>query len=599
MIEKNILAINKRYSNFKFVEIDKQVAEIVSAKSGEPTIVYKGKYLHSKFDPVKEGYKISNEINRSDLIVAAGFGLGYHIEAAIELYPQSKIVIFEPDYNLFIDGLKARDFTEIILNKNVFLIIGNSPQEIKAFLQPLKIKKVEYLQLANRVSLDIEFFNELQTIIRLYKERININRNTLIKFGKLWVKNQSKNLPYIGYKSDISAIFSKFNGIPGIIVSAGPSMEIIMPYLKEIQERFLILAVDTALQSLLDEGIEPDFVMSIDSQYWNARHLEGVKTDKTILIADSSIQQSAIREFKNRVYFTHSTFPLGKYFEKHRPQFANIASGGSVSTNIWDFALKLGLSEIYFIGQDLGYPGYVTHYKKSYFEKNMLITSTKTNTLETQSFKYIYNGYPTKVLSNNGDYIISDKRMGVYIDWFKEKLKLNNIKNCYNLSPFGCKIDGMEYKPLNEILNKAIKREEINEKLSILYRENDTEYLPSIQKAAESFSIELKQLVTMGNKASKLCKQIYDKYMQGEDIRILLSKLSQLDNNIINYSHSQTLSFIIEPFINEISDKLSASPIEALQISCELYNKIVTTGNLHLKYIDHSIEKIEKKLKES
>ncbi len=328
----------------------------------------------------------------------------------------------------------------------------------------------------------------------------------------------------MGYKGDISRVFNKFNNIPGIIISAGPSMELIIPHLKKIRDSFVILTVDTAIKSLIDEGIEPDFVMSIDSQYWNARHLEGLKTEKTLLIADSSIQPSALRSFEDRVYFTRSTFPLGQYFEEQREPFPKIASGGSVSTNIWDFALKLGLKEIYFIGQDLGFPGGITHYKNSYFEKNMLINSMKLNPLENQSFHYIYDGYPTSVISNSNKTIISDKRMAIYIDWFEEKLKLNNITNCYNLSPNGCKIDGMPYKDVESILNYTACRDSINLILSNLKTRENHYYLQSILNAAMEFKDKLSEVISLGDDAIKLCELIELDYKSRNNIQDNLIK---------------------------------------------------------------------------
>ncbi len=598
MIENNIQNLIKRLPYLLDYKVkENSLLEIVPSKKGEPTAIYNKLYLHSKYDPVKEAVKIANEIEKSNLIVIGGFGLGYHVEEIVKKHPDSTVVVFEPNMDLFMEAMKLRDFSFLISSKNVFFLISQHIQTIKDFLIPRSIKKAIYIPLHNRVKNNEELFLGIDEILRLYQERIRINRNTLLKFGKLWVKNQSKNLPLMGYKADITHIFGKFHDIPGIIVSAGPSMELIIPHLKKIQDRFVILAVDTALKSLLEEGIEPDFVMSIDSQYWNARHLEGIKTDKTILIADSSIQPSALRFFEDRIYFTKSTFPLGQYFEKMRSPFPKIASGGSVSTNIWDFAQKLGLSEIFFIGQDLGYPGNITHYKNSYFEKNMLTSSNRIKTLETQSFSYIYNGYPTTVLSNHGEQILSDKRMGIYIDWFKEKIALNPIKNSFNLSPNGCKIEGLEYRPINSLLNYPKNRIQITNIISVIKKRDNSYFLPEILKAAIHFKENLELVVELGEKAFNLCVLIEEKFHKSLDINSQLKELTIIDNKIVSYNHSQTLSFIIEPFISQITESEQGTALEGLQLSRRLYNKIVTTGHLHIKYLNQSIYEISKKHK--
>ncbi|WP_187759725.1 motility associated factor glycosyltransferase family protein [Thiospirochaeta perfilievii] len=572
--------------------------EIVETKSKDLTCRYNGLYIHSKYSPQNEAKKLAKEVQKSNLIILGGFGLGYLAQEISEIHKDAIIIIYEPNMNLFMEALKVRDFSILFNNNRVKVLVGQTPESIKDYLIPRYIKTIKYVPLKNRTRGFEDLFEPVESIIRLYLKRLRINRNTLLKFGKLWVKNQSRNLPLMGYKSNIDSIFGKFSNIPGIIISAGPSMELIIPYLKVLKDRFLLLAVDTALKSLLAEGIEPDFVMSIDSQFWNAKHLEGAKTDKTILIADSSIQPSALREFKERVYFTQSTFPLGKYFEKVRSPFPKIASGGSVSTNIWDFANKLGLSKIFFIGQDLGYPGNITHYKNSYFENNMLLNSNRINSIETQSFNYIYRGYPTKVLSNNGDLILSDKRMGIYIDWFTEKIKLQNSNNSFSLSPNGCKIDGIEYKDIEELLNYPLVIEEKSFLLNKLNKIDKNFFLPQILDSAIQFKHSLEKVITLADKAYNICLVIEENFKKSLQVNQLLKELTIIDQTITSYSHSQTLSFIIEPFINEITESQQGTALEGLKLSENLYKEIVNTGRLHIKYLNQSISTIDRTLKD-
>lgn len=597
--EKNIKALNTRYPHLISNNIERELEsiEFLESKSGDFTAIYNGLYLHSRHNPKREATKIVSQIESCDLIVLAGFGLGYICDEIISNKIDTTTVVFEPNLELFLKVLRIRDITHIIKNRNFHLIINSNSESIKNFFIPQKVKKIKYIPLTGRVKSDIDYFSSIEGSIKTYLDRMSVNINTLKKFGKLWVKNQCKNIPYMGYKNDLSDIFNKFKGIPGIIVSAGPSMEEIVPYLKEIKDKFLILAVDTAFKSLLDEGIEPDFVMSIDSQYWNSRHLTGGSSNNTILIADSSIQTSVLREFKNRTYFTKSSFPLGRYFENHRKEFPKVASGGSVSTNIWDFAQKLGLNEINFIGQDLGFPGGVTHYKNSYFEKNMLISSTKTNSIESQSFKYIYDGFPNMVISNDGKNIISDRRMDIYIKWFHEKLRESSSSKTYNLSPSGCRIDGMPYKNVSSILSYRSRREEIDSIISNFNNSEPTFYLSSLYKAAVEFRKILNTITIKADEAYNLCKKIEIKVDNRLDIKQDLETLDTIDRDLISYEHSQTLSFIIEPFINQITDSNNKSPLEALKTSLKLYKKLGTTGHLHLRHIDQSIKNIDKILK--
>lgn len=595
MLDNNREALSEIYPDLLdyLKEIKSSKLEIKETKTGDLTACFNGRWIHSKFNPQREADKIVQGEGVRDLYIVGGIGLGYLPESVVSHYDNKPIVIYEPSAELFYEVLQHRDISALIRNCNIYLLIGHSPESIKDYLIPAKIRSIGYFPLTNRIKEDKVIFMELEKSIKLYLSRLTINKNTLQKFGELWVKNQCKNLPIMGYRGDISDIFGKFQGIPAVIIAAGPSLELLMPYLDRVRERCLLLCVDTALKSILEEGIEPDIVMSIDAQYWNARHLEGIKCKKTILIADSSIQPAAIRAFDNRVYFTHSTFPLGLYFEKERAPFPKIASGGSVSTNIWDFTQKLGCSEVYFIGQDLGYPGNITHYKNSYFEKRMLNTSTRLTPLESFSFRYIYDGYPIKTESNSGDEIISDSRMKVYTEWFQEMVKSATTPT-YNLSPKGCKLPGMEFRNVRTLLDYTSKRLQIDNILEELHYSDRFYYIPNILKAALDFQNDLDQLSHYSHQAEKLTEEIEERFHKKEPVDVYLEELTKKDNIIVGFSSSTTLSFIIQHFIDQISRSEGLSPIDALKISRELYKKIGNTCELHKKHLNNSIKEMQK-----
>ena len=53
--------------------------------------------------------------------------------------------------------------------------------------------------------------------------------------------------------------------MPAVLVSAGPSLDKNINQLKEIRENVFIMAVDTALNSILTHDIIPDMAITVDS----------------------------------------------------------------------------------------------------------------------------------------------------------------------------------------------------------------------------------------------------------------------------------------------------------------------------------------------
>lgn len=565
---------------------------IEESRQGDITACYEGKYLHSRSNPAREAEKIIRQQQPGDLTVFAGFGLGYYPEAFLKQWPGKGAVIIEPDRALFLEALRHRDFTEMLSVETLSLFIGNSPDCIKYFFNKKGYLSFTYIPLLPLTEHNPDYFNTLKHNIDLFLSRKQINNNTLKKFGSRWVKNLSKNLPLWSRSPDISQLLNQYRGIPALILAAGPSLEEILPRIKDLKERMLILCVDTAVKALLDTGTEPDIIMSIDAQYWNSLHLFRAETKNTIFIAESSIPPLCLSYFPDRTFFLKSSFPLGSYFEKKTRSIPSVASGGSVSTTLWDFTRKLGVSFICFAGQDLGFPGNQTHYKNSYFERAMHIYSGKTMPLDTQSFNYMHAGYPAKRLSNSGGEVWSDRRMEVYIEWFEEKMKEHRETETFNLSYEGVKIEGMEFRDFQELLELPRIRPLINNITQSVLALPEENYSVKIREAAQSLVEDLSWIEELAQKACSISYKIDKMFTSGEDITKEMAKLDMIDKELLECHMRDTASFLLGPFFQDIHNITIKNPYKALKLSEELYHQLSKTTAMHILHIRRSIKKL-------
>ena len=98
--------------------------------------------------------------------------------------------------------------------------------------------------------------------------------------------------------------------IPSVVCAAGPTLETVLPYLNKIKNKAVIIAVDTALRSLLRYNIEPDFILLIDPQYYAANHIAGLTSPSSVLITESSVYPSVMRFNCRKKVLCESLFPL-------------------------------------------------------------------------------------------------------------------------------------------------------------------------------------------------------------------------------------------------------------------------------------------------
>jgi hypothetical protein len=499
MLVKNKISLKEKYpyilNNMEdIINIDDFI-EIT--RNGEKTLNINNLYIHSRYSPIKEAEKIATNMEEHDLFIFAGFGLGYVVEKITNKFPDSKIIVFEPNYHILSMAFVNIDQVNIINNSRILFSTDLTLYEISNYLLVNKPDRVKYVPLNNRTKLGNKDFILLEELVNNYVIKKEINRLTQKKFERVWVKNILRNINTISsYGPDVDEL-KKLSNLPCLLVCAGPSLELIIPNLSTYKKKFIIIAVDTAFSSLMDEQIEPDIVISIDPQYWNSRHLEGRKPEKTILIADPAIQNSGLRSFYERTIFIHSPLKFWSYLSKDSGELAKFSGGGSVSTTALDIAIKIGLKPIYIIGLDLSYPGGITHYKNSFFEKKMLMETTRLNTIDHQSFSYINKGFPYKVLSNLNKTIVSDKRMKVYLNWFEDKLKNNPIP-IYNLSSIGCKIENLPYITPLDIESFTDIRNIIDHKIADLSKVKKID-LNTIMQNLDNFKIKLLKMLHFCN----------------------------------------------------------------------------------------------------
>jgi len=84
---------------------------------------------------------------------------------------------------------------------------------------------IRYSSLRCMVEMFPEMWDKLRDSFIKLANNFTVDIATRRKFGELWVHNNIKNLNKICEASNAGVLVGKFKGIPGILVSAGPSLK--------------------------------------------------------------------------------------------------------------------------------------------------------------------------------------------------------------------------------------------------------------------------------------------------------------------------------------------------------------------------------------
>ena len=451
--------------------------KIETAASGAPTLICRGIYIHSKRDPLREAERLAEGTGDDEVpALVLGFGLGYAASALAARFPGKPIIIVEKRPEVFKKALEVRDLTPLLSRERVVFVLGGDGDGVTGALSLFKSSPgtpPPVIQNRALTGLDESWYSAVEERIKIWNTRTSVNRATQKRFGTRWVRNLSKNLEAVRDRPGISRLEGLLSqtDIPVFLAAAGPTLNETSAILDEVYKRCIIVAVDTSLRFLLEEGIDPDFVVSVDPQYWNFRHLDRAVAGKTRLVTESAVYPPLLRHPFAGTFLCGSFFPLGRFIEDRLDEKGDLGTGGSVATSAWDFARRLGAVNVWIAGLDLSFPELKTHFRGGRFEEKSLSESGHFSPVETWNFRALRDGHPFLAKRKGGGMVLTDKRLSLYAAWFENRFyQFPEIKN-YCFSDEGLEIKGLETARFETLLDLPERRKEIENLLSGLYRD--------------------------------------------------------------------------------------------------------------------------------
>jgi hypothetical protein len=319
--------------------------------------------VNSRRDPLGEARKLFEAalVTRPEprTVVAIGLGLGYVIEAVEQRCPGAKVLALETEPGCVRPLLERRDWSPLISAGKLLLLWGPDYQGSSEGWRYVDGSDGARAVVAHPV-LSRHKPDETAAAAQLVERMVfgaRSNAEARRKFAGRYLLNTLRNLPVIADSADAGALAGAFPDVPGVIISAGPSLNRNIADLSAVADRALLIAVDTSLRSLLGAGVCPHLVVAVDPTDANARHLQDLPdTGSAYLVAEGSVAPAAFDAFDGRVFtFKVSNHHPWPWLTEHGIDRATLKAWGSVATSAFDLAVKAGCNPIAFVGQDLAY----------------------------------------------------------------------------------------------------------------------------------------------------------------------------------------------------------------------------------------------------
>lgn len=324
-------------------------------------------YLASRYRPAEEAAKRLGQIDFGSrfLYIIIGFGLGYELQEILKRKDRRAVIILvEPRPDLMRTVLETVPLQEILSNRNIFWAIGDRSCIQEAFLR----HSLTLAQFFNTVEI-IEHpvlgrnFKDLYADLR--QTFFNAATYTLYLVGNdphdtlIGIENAFANLKSILISDSLTDYFGALDDRPVIIIMAGPSLDDQLPVLKKVdRDQVIMLCPDIILQKLLDEGVVPHIVFTIErlKQTFEEFYLDRDIPEVVWFAGQPVVDPRTLDMFKGRTFLI---FRSATYFERWLAQSLGnmpmLECGVSVAHMVFSTARALGCSPIILVGQDLCY----------------------------------------------------------------------------------------------------------------------------------------------------------------------------------------------------------------------------------------------------
>lgn len=370
LFEKNLSAYALRYpDSAKFIrDLDVADYHVQRTSAGQPSLCVQtrsGKMFRIDHpeNPLAEARQCVPDLGREEqLFVVMGMGLGYLLTAALERYPQSRYIVIEHDARIFRRALECLDFTAILASPNIEFLVAVRDEHMANFLHRCFVNNdndeylptIQVIQNPRVVALSKEYYQKAAARVNMATKNyfdLYVGNNVLDSMQGL--KHVMRNVPKLGKMSVLDPGAGFYRDRPGIVVSSGPSLDSKISWLKQVQDRAVIVCADSALRKLVENGITPFGVSCIERDDENAEYFKGFAIPpETALFAPPVIKPETFQNYPGPVCLVYrSCFP-----HSWLPKLSKMMGFGmSCAHFAFQVLLELGCDPVALVGQDLAY----------------------------------------------------------------------------------------------------------------------------------------------------------------------------------------------------------------------------------------------------
>lgn len=525
--------------NIKSMETKTDISALV--------INYKSKEyrINSLYNPIVEAEKWAEQYKFESMnmvISMFGFGNGTFVREILQRMKEGdKLLVKEPSADIFLYVLKHYDITDIMARENVFIgVEGFCDFEF----HNLQKSFLDITNLRTQINCIHPQYDKIfpESCMKFFKElkdncfRTILYANTAIFFGKTYIENIIYNLRYIRNSSNLYDLKCAMGqNTTAIIVAAGPSVEYNIEGLKRAKGKTIIFAVDRVLDYLLDNGVIPDFIATLDAQKTLEFFTKREDIEIPLICAYNSSIEIMKRHKGKKIIGRLNPFERFLY-ERLDKRISSVNPGGSVGTFLFSVCMEVGFKRIVFVGKDMAYNGENTH------------VGNVAEKLTGKQLDAMVEGIDGKMVHSRSDW-------KEYSSWINDKIQSSTKKlEIYDTKKSGAKIKGAIVMPLNEILDLYCKEDIGIEKMVSMIKEGFSETeMKDVELIIKECYDQLYSIKKKSEQALELVKEQIVEIKKNREYLKKFNKIYKKISRINGYFMEQPIYMLLDYYVTAVT----------------------------------------------
>lgn len=564
----NLLKQNYEYLYKKLIKINIDSNYNLKGKNAYPNLLYKeDKYYQMPFmDTLRPQFKEVN-LQKGRMLLFLGFGLGYNYQYFNANLRNEDwlmhLIIVEKSLTAFYYAMHLYKMDNLILDKKVLLLVGLEEDDLYSeFKKVLNEKRRFYSMKA------FDTFCEdgaYRIFDKYYKNCINkfkeAGEDIISSYGNspddslVGVENMFLNKKIIANSPGIINLKDKFKNKPAVVVATGPSLNKNKELLRKIKDRAIIVSVDASLKILMDMGVKPNIITSLERVEEVVPLIDGFSKEELkeiYLAATPVVKPTVYNAYDGPKLMVYRNFAHFDWLENDKGTIPIKQSAGNMAFSV---AAYMGCSPIILIGQDLAYAeDFKTH------AEGMVYGEEDENHINEEKFL---------VKGNIKEEVYTNKWWYMFLKGYEADLReFGGI--CVNATEGGAFIRGTKVMTFNEAieeyLDKKIDIDKVFRKNAVVEKKIANKYLKKWEKKERKLLKSLKEMKKLLNDEFNKSTELVKKY-ENMDRLELNNNINALRNNVI-YFEKQRKSFA--NIDNEVFNKIVMHVIQSYWIMYEM-----------------------------